>query len=67
MINSQEILQAKVMNKENVNVVKKWLMANPLWDLSRDGMEENILVTEEEGENCFWEVRAFKKALYWVP
>jgi hypothetical protein len=55
------------MNKENVNVVKKWLMANPLWDLSRDGMEENILVTEEEGENCFWEVRAFKKALYWVP
>jgi hypothetical protein len=42
-------------------------MANPLWDLSRDGMEENILVTEEEGENCFWEVRAFKKALYWVP
>jgi hypothetical protein len=52
-------LASKVSNGENVNLVKKWLMTDPLcWDLSRYGMEENLRVMEEDGEDCFWGVRA---------
>ncbi len=55
-------LASKVSNGENVNLVKKWLMTDPLcWDLSRFGMEENLRVTEEDGEDCFWGVRALTK------